>query len=149
MKTKRRIPFSLSAAAVLLCLVLASAHLTSGLYARYTTGASGSDNGTLAAFNVSAKADEETVSIGTDGTGHYVVKVKNPGEVAVRYEARLSVSGEYAGLFDANKLQPMRQGMLAPGADAELTFEFDMSGTEITEPGAVPFTVTVTFTQID
>jgi hypothetical protein len=38
-------------AGVCLCLVLISSHLTSGLYARYTTSASGSDSARVIQFN--------------------------------------------------------------------------------------------------
>ncbi len=151
MKTKKKIPISLSAAAVLLCLVLVSAHFTSGMYARFTTGASDSGAGRFAAFNVSATAEDGTVVIDENGTGEYVVKITNPGEVAVRYKAVLAFDETYAGLFDSTKLDRVLEGELAPGmtAEEELTFSFDMSGVSTTGPGTVPFTVTVTFTQID
>ena len=60
MKAKKKIPLSLSAAAVLLSLVLISAHFTSGMYARYAASTSGSDFSRTALFRVSAKAESET-----------------------------------------------------------------------------------------
>ena len=47
-KTKMNIPMCL--AAILLCLTLISIHLTGGLYAKYTTSASGNDSARVIAF---------------------------------------------------------------------------------------------------
>lgn len=55
MKEKNSKNIVLRAAAVLLSITLLSACLVSGLYARYTTGASASDNADIAKFGVSFK----------------------------------------------------------------------------------------------
>ena len=54
MKQTKKTSFVLRAACVLLCLVLISAHFTSGLYAKYIVSATGSDTGRTASFRVSA-----------------------------------------------------------------------------------------------
>ena len=50
MKTKHRINIPMCAACILLCLTLLSIHFTSGLYARYVTRSSSSDDARVAAF---------------------------------------------------------------------------------------------------
>ena len=49
MKGNKRLNLPLTAAGVLFCLVLISLHLTSGIYARYSTRAVGSDASRIAA----------------------------------------------------------------------------------------------------
>ena len=173
MKAKKKIPLSLSAAAVLLSLVLISAHFTSGMYARYVASASGSDSGRLAGFRVAAKAESETPVTITAGEreNEYQVLISNPGEVAVSYEA--SVSFE-EGLTDQPKVTITREGyaepgtetlkgFLAPGADETLTVSFDLSeqfsgdqaggldfqnGAASGQNGEIPFEVVVIFAQV-
>ena len=85
-RTKLNIPMCL--AGILLCLTLISVHLTSGLYARYTTTAEGSDLARVAAFKVTE--DRTTFSSGvvlgvTPGKTMASILVKNESEVAIRY----------------------------------------------------------------
>lgn len=84
------------AAGILLCLVLASTHLVCGLFARYTTSASGSDSARVAKFQVT----EAAVADATDLTQvisaelipgvPFVAKteVSNDSEVAICYEIK-------------------------------------------------------------
>lgn len=146
MKTKRKIPASMSAAAILLCLILLSAHYTTGMYARYTTRAAGDDKSRAAAFRVSAKADStDPVSIEPLGNGNYQVTVRNDSEVAVRYVARVTSSDPAAKeLFKNISLS----GELAPKESKALSVELDMK-TYSGEETEIPFNVIVTFTQID
>ena len=53
----------LSAAAILLCLVLITSHFTSGLYAKYTAEASGSGSARVASFVI--ETDLDRVRLGT------------------------------------------------------------------------------------
>ena len=176
MKTKKKIPVSLSVASVLLCLVLLSAHFTSGMYARYVTRASGGDTSRIAAFAVSAEDKKEAVTItagqnSEDQQSEYVVTVKNGSEVAVSFEAKLVFPGledapEYT-IQGANKSEQSENGIigyLAPQESKELTVSFnldnqfsqpaaeglDFSNTNISgDNGEIPFEVIVTFTQIN
>ena len=168
MKARRRTPITLSVAAVLLCLVLVSAHFTSGMYARYVTRSNGADTGHIAAFQVTAEATKtgpvKIVSgVTEDGKSTYEVKILNPSETAVRYEAQvLFTSDEDKNLFtDADSMT--FSGELAPGGEATETLTLNMSDSFATDAmdlsfsndvipgdaGSVPFTVLVTFTQID
>lgn len=90
MKNKKvNIPIRI--ASVMLCLVLFSLYMTSGMLAKYTTGGNGKIDSRVAKFNVTATDagkseyvfDQATVT--PDGYGNYSVTVKNDSEVAVRY----------------------------------------------------------------
>ena len=176
MKTKKKIPVSLSVASVLLCLVLLSAHFTSGMYARYVTRASGGDASRIADFAVSAEDNKEAVTItagqNSEDQQRYVVTVKNGSEVAVSFEAKLVFPGledapEYT-IQGVNKSEQSENGILkgylAPQDSKELTVSFDLdnqfsqpaaegldfSNTNISgDNGEIPFEVIVTFTQIN
>ena len=148
MMRKKSMPTTLSVALVLLCMVLVTAHFTTGMYARYTTKSRGDDSGRIASFKVSAtSAQTGPVTIGASKEGTYTLTVTNPGETAVRYKAEV----KFASADDAAKfgeIAPLT-GTLAPGgANETKTLTLKMSES-VTGAGTVPFTVVVTFTQID
>ena len=128
---------------MLLCLVLVTAHFTSGMYARYVTRAQGSDRGHAAEFDVQATQNKTQVVAGEDG---YQITITNDSKVAVSYEAVI----RFDNSADEARFEPVQPitGTLAPGAEetsAPIVFALlDADGT-----GTAPFTVTVTFTQID
>lgn len=84
-KAKLNIP--MCAALVLLFLTMISVHLTSGLYARYTATATGSDSARVAKFDVTGSgAGDVTVDCTqVDNTGEYIINVTSNSEVAVEY----------------------------------------------------------------
>ncbi len=89
MKSANRPNILLCAAGVLFCLVLISVHLTSGLYARFTTRAQGADSGRAAAFYASASADEEgplsvEILAGDASVGAFPLRVENLSDTTVR-----------------------------------------------------------------
>lgn len=147
MMRKKSMPTALSVALVLLCMVLVTAHFTTGMYARYTTKSRGDDTGRIASFKVSAtSAQTGPVTIGASKEGTYTLTVTNPGETAVRYKAEV----KFASADDAAKFGEITlpTGTLAPGANETKTLTLKMSGST-DGAGTVPFTVVVTFTQID
>ena len=92
MKNKKvNIPIRI--ASVMLCLVLFSLYMTSGMLAKYTTGGNGKGNGRVAKFSVTATDrgeseyvfDQAQAEEQPDEYGNYSVIVKNDSEVAVRY----------------------------------------------------------------
>lgn len=175
MKTKTRPPFIMIAAAVLLCLVLVSASLTSGMFARYTARANNPEDdlaARTAGFNASAEAPTDPVTIianGTDenGKAEYLVKVKNDSETAVKYEAKVVFPEDpTTHVSDADKFdndQLTFTGTLDPKEEKEETLTFDMSAYFQTNDkyntfrnddmsgnkGKAPFDVDVKFTQIN
>lgn len=117
MKRKNRRPnWILCLAGVLFCLTLFSMHLTSGLYARYTTSASGSDSARVARFNIE-QTGELTQLIELDVypgfAESYTLALKNNSEVAVSYTVtaeqltmnlplEVSLSGSTSGTMAAD-----------------------------------------------
>lgn len=115
---KPNIPFSI--AVVLICLLMFSMYLTSGMLARYTTSASFSDSARVAKFDVGAtssitnmkfdyrggafKAVEEQGGVivvnNVEQTVHpYSLTVTNNSEVAVRYNVELiPEAGSFANI---------------------------------------------------
>lgn len=83
-KAKLNIP--MFAALILLLLTMITTHMTSGLYARYTAQASGSDSARVAKFAVSS-----TVTANEDKTDEYThtLVVHNGSEVAVEYSVEV------------------------------------------------------------
>lgn len=77
-KSNRRTPIVFYVGILLACLTLVSIHMTSGLYARYTTSASGQDSARVARFAVT-----ETLQVikadGTTGDTFVVGDVLRPG----------------------------------------------------------------------
>ena len=90
----RRKNWMLRIAAVLLIMVLVSTHMVSGLFARYTTTASGSDGARVAKFQITESLLNEDDSVFTSVAAGVVpnvpceveVAVDNASEVAVTYE---------------------------------------------------------------
>ena len=95
MKNKKvNIPIRI--ASVMLCLVLFSLYMTSGMFAKYTTGGNGKGNGRVAKFSVTATDAGESEYVFDQAKqqpdGSYAVTVKNDSEVAVRYTIILKFS---------------------------------------------------------
>ena len=76
------------AALVLLCLTMISIHLTSGLFARYTSTATGSDGARVAKWDVKGSSDSTALTIQNipdNDSGTYSFTVTNDSEVAMKY----------------------------------------------------------------
>lgn len=168
---KKRMPNPLGVALILLCLVMFSTVLISGLQARFVTRASGTDSARLASFAPKMEASPDAVTIAANSQSEYVITIRNKGETAVRYTAVVEFSGEDPeaesekfdeGTEDAPKLS--FTGELGPSEVAEETLTLDMSeyfdqmedkwdtlsNKDVSgESGEIPFAVFVTFTQLD
>ena len=169
MKQRTKTGSALGAACVLLCLVLISAHFASGMYAKYIVNTRGGDSARGASFRVGAEMT------GEDGV--YGLSFANSSETAVSYSVK--VQPQAPGMFSAITLGSLSAaapdetgavtfpdvGTLAPGATgtAALTLIVNPAwvdpdaGSEEPAPSGgtasaeteLPFTVTVTFVQID
>ncbi|MBR4881427.1 MAG: hypothetical protein IKU19_05800, partial [Clostridia bacterium] len=144
---------------VLFCLTLFSMHFTGGLYARYVSRGTGSDDARVAKFDVNITGDTDELEVVLDTTGtdnEYSIEIENLSEVAVEYdvsvllESSIEASGVTATLSKTS-------GQLAVGGSdtCVLTVEVidwskitqNMSG----ESGSVfvSFTVVINTVQID
>lgn len=79
-------------ALLLLCLLCITTCLSSGIMARYTTGASDKANAKIAVFAVKATAEPSK-----DDPMKYTVTVQNESETAVRYSLKLMFSDNAPG----------------------------------------------------
>ncbi len=85
-KSQKNIPMRI--AAVLLCLTLFSTYLVTGLFARYTTSAQGSDHARVAKFSIQgsgalSRSIEASLFPGESQTATLIIE--NNSEVAVEY----------------------------------------------------------------
>lgn len=89
MKQQRRMNIPMCLAGILFCLTLISIHLTSGLYAKYTTQSSSEDTARVAKFEVTETATSFSNNFEipmTPGTLSKTITIENKSEVAIRYE---------------------------------------------------------------
>ena len=105
MKVNKLSGIFIRAAAVLICLVLFSAHLASGMFAKYAVGASGGSNARVARFDVSIeKTADLTFDDSGNGTYKFCVINKN-SEVPFLYDIVVRISGtDPSGFFDASEI---------------------------------------------
>ena len=84
---KAKVNIPMCAALVLLLLTMISIHITSGLYARYTTTASGSASARVAKFDVNASLSEDVIvdCSANETSGEYQITIENNSEVAIKY----------------------------------------------------------------
>lgn len=115
-------------ACILLCLVLITTYMTSGLYARYTAEGIASDNARVAKFDVTDEVTEMSVPVDivpddySDGTkqGQQVltVDVTNSSEVAAEYSLSVvnqtnNIDGLTFKLYDASGVEQPLEGLEA------------------------------------
>lgn len=168
MKQTKKPCYAMRAACVLLCLVLISVHLVTGLYARFINKAVGSDSSRAAAYRVSA------VMTGESGT--YEIALSNRSEAAARYSVTFETT---PGMYTSVKLNDLTAdinaegkaefpnvGALAPKGNGSLTLvltpnpvytgsgsddtvlDFSNESTSSAE-NELPFTVTVRYVQVN
>lgn len=166
-----------SAVLVLLCLVLISAHMMSGIYAKFAARSNGNDDGRIAVFSVLADAEKDVndkyipvsiASVGDNaGKAEYKISIANPGETAVLYVAELKFHDD-APESVRNANQNLKfSGSLAPKTTEEKTLSFNLDISDFLGEserantltfrnddmcggeGSIPFDVVVAFTQVD
>ncbi len=159
---------------MLLCLVLISAHFTSGLYAKFTQHTDGSDHAKIAAFQVTTELEK------TDETYGYSLKVDNKSDTAIRYSfvirltdpeqrtlAKVVFGGEQKVFEDDGTVTLSDPGWELPAGgtneSAKPSFSFLLASDDQTqtnapdyqngegakESGEIPFEVRVLATQVD
>lgn len=164
---KVNIPLCL--AAVLLCLVLFTTHMTSGLYARYTSTASGSDGARVAKFEITDDLSSFTTALSFETSPSedkekpcqkVSIEVSNGSEVAVAYTVTIANTTQNVPYkFAINGAAPPTlhsatgTAVLAPEANTTVTIDIywdDTAGTAVTCMGMVDkITIDVEAAQID
>ena len=84
----RKTPLVFRVSLVLLCVLVISTRLMGGLYARYSTSATGSDSARVAKFSFTDNYDTQTrnVSAAIAPGSPLPITVENNGEVAIQYK---------------------------------------------------------------
>lgn len=127
-RVKLNIP--MFAALILLLLTMVTTHMTSGLYARYTASATGSDSARVAKFDVIVSE-----GVFNNGDGTYTFTVTNNSEVTVGYSIVVQMHPKLTATVGAETKK-------TDSWDNPVTFEND--GWKLA-PGAVAQDLTVTF----
>ena len=149
-----KIPFVFNLGLVLMCLMLISFSMMGGLYARYSTTATGEATAQIAKFDVQVTGDTAAVAVNVAQVkeGVYTFTITNNSDVTVKYGLTMA-DEQPAGIvanFDHN------EGKLLSGEDVarKLTFTVDLD--EVTKGmsgswGSInyDFTVKVNVEQVD
>lgn len=170
---KLNLNFVFKLVAVLLCLVLVTTHLSSKLYAKYTSRASGSDSARVAVWNVDASSNGSNLVINCADasavdqvmTDTYGLTVTNDSEVAVSYDLIVvfnqALADEITLTLDNNAIAATTTtdnktfvfsnvGQLGVGSTSkDHTLTFSVTYNDIDEDYSYNFQVTADFEQID
>ena len=150
-----KIPFVFNLGLVLMCLMLVTFSMVGGLYARYSTTATGEATAQIAKFDVQVTGDttEVNVDVAQVTEGVYTFTIINNSDVTVKYGLTMTCEQPVSGIvanFDPN------EGNLRPGENVarKLTFTVDLA--EVTKDMSGPsgsisydFTVKVKIEQVD
>ena len=150
-----KIPFVFNLGLVLMCLMLISFSMMGGLYARYSTTATGEATAQIAKFDVQVTGDttDVDVDVAEEKEGVYTFTITNNSDVTVEYDLTMDYGQPVSGIvanFDHN------EGNLLSGENVarKLTFTVDLA--EVTKGMSGPsdsischFTVTVNVEQVD
>ena len=137
---------------VLACLMMLSVHMMGGLFAKYSSSATGSDSARVAKFDIQLIGPEASaIAISDTGTenGVYQFTLKNDSEVAVSYELSVAAAEKPSEVTATFSHQT---GELAPGAQQQITLTFTVDWSQITGTAyaqSFDFTVTAHVEQLD
>ncbi len=133
-QSNKKAPLVFYIGACLLVMVLFSVNLTSGLYARYATEATGSAGARVAKFNVASETGGVELSIDLDfydpakQTDSIAFEVTSSSEVAVEYDVVLELPEDIISLINSGVLIIKMDGNAPDGdnidtANYTVTFE--------------------------
>ena len=144
-------------AAILICLVLFSAHLASGMFAKYATGVSADSSARAAKFHVEVK-ESSALTFDDSGNGTYQFYVYNQdSEVAFQYDIIVRVkAADPSGLFSASEvanactdLRLNYKNSTYDGTYSEGSNSYTFSVSDRLEPGMDSEVYTLTFKKAD
>lgn len=102
---KQKINIPMCAAFILFVLTLISMHMTSGLFARYTATATGTDSARVAKFDVRGE-----VAAVVDTEGKLILSVTNHSEVAVKYSIEVELPESLSIAVDGGDAKSVAEG---------------------------------------
>ena len=131
-KSNKRAPLVFYFGVFVLCMTLFSSHMTGGLYARYTSSASGSDSARVARFDVTHSNQSIPMSIELDffdsskKEDSVEFEVISNSEVAVKYDVILTLPAAIPTEWLTTELMIVRLDGLEPTSmdGGKLTFSF-------------------------
>ena len=150
-----KIPFVFNLGLVLMCLMLISFSMMGGLYARYSTTATGEATAQIAKFDVQVTGDTADVDVNVAQVkeGVYTFTITNNSDVTVEYGLTMTCEQPVSGIvanFDRN------EGKLLSGENVARTLTFTVDLAEVTKDMSGPsdsksyhFTVKVNVEQVD
>lgn len=117
-KFNKNIPLIFRIGAALLCAMLITSHMMSGLYAKYLSSAVGINSAQVATFNVTCSSDDnnqtKVLEIGSNDTVTYTFKVANNSDVAIEYTIQID---------------NLPEGVIVTGNSGTFTLQFGASQT--------------------
>lgn len=139
--------------AVLICLVLFSAHLASGMFAKYTAGASEESSARVAKFYVEVK-ESSALTFDNSGNGTYQFYVYNQdSEVAFQYDIVVKIkAADPSGIFDASDIANACTDVKLNGSDGTYSASnnsYTFSVADTLKPGTDSEVYTLTFKKSD
>ena len=149
-----KIPFVFNLGLVLMCLMLISFSMMGGLYARYSTTATGEATAQIAKFDVQVTGDNTAVAVNVAEVtkGVYTFTITNNSDVTVEYG--LTMADEQPAGIVASFDQSGGKLLSGKNVACKLTFTVDLD--EVTKDmsgssGSINynFTVTVNVEQVD
>lgn len=150
-----KIPFVFNLGLVLMCLMLISFSMMGGLYARYSTTATGEATAQIAKFDVQVTGDTTGVAVDVAEVtkGVYTITITNNSDVTVEYDLTMAYEQTVSGIvanFDYN------EGNLLSGKNVACKLTFTVDWAEVTkgmsgssDSISYDFTVTVNVEQVD
>lgn len=141
-------------AAILLCLVLFSAHLASGMFAKYTSGASVNDSARVAKVQRIEVIEQEALTLDSVGNGTYKFLVKNHSETAFQYDIKLKITSTeaYVDYFGADEIAKTCYDVKVNGIEGTPSSDgslYTFSMPDILKPDSESDVYTVTFKAFD
>lgn len=150
-----KIPFVFNLGLVLMCLMLVTFSMVGGLYARYSTTATGEATAQIAKFDVQVTGDTTGVAVDVAEVkeGVYTFTIINNSDVTVKYGLTMTCEQPVSGIvanFDQN------EGNLRSGENVARTLTFTVDLDEVTKDMSgssasirYDFTVKVNVEQVD
>ena len=145
-KSNKRAPLVFYFGVFVLCMTLFSSHMTGGLYARYTSSASGSDSARVARFDVSIGLPSETKF---DLNCYDAAKQSISYQIEVAPTAKNEVAVQYSLVVTFAEAPPSWLVLSIPGksapsvTDGRTVYTFANIGT-FSPPSSAPQTFTLT-----
>lgn len=141
-------------AVILLCLVLFSSHLASGMFARYIASSEFDDAAQVAKIDLKV-VEIEQLSVDSMGNGTYKFIVKNDSQVAFDYDVLVYITypdNSWSRLFDSERISDALSDVKLNGETGTLSdnkLKYTFSGYDSLSPDSESAEFVLTFKAFD